>query len=510
MTIVTKPTTNRPYRFQLPRKAVKSDCPDCGPKHRKTLSRYVDTKTGDPLPDEYGRCDRESNCGYHLSPYHKGSSGVSYADTLYEAGQLPPIPKSWFRMGGKQKRNSVSRQGFKECLIEMERATPEQAERVAAFIFDRKPERVVVAQPIHCIPSEMFTASLGHYERNQLARLLIQHLGDSVASDLLQRFQVGTSSRWPGACVFWYIDEQDRIRGGQIKLFGHDFHTAKYVDKLGETRSKTSWVHAAYARRLDEQQHPYPDWLTAYLEQHEFSPCLFGLPQLKTAPADKPIAIVEAPKTAILCSHYLPGFIWLAVGALSYLNVQRLAPVKQRKVVLFPDLSKDGTAFARWSRVAAELRAQGFRIDVSDFLEQHASEGDKAQGLDLADYLLRPAEQSLRIVTTLAEWVPGTILRPDESQIERLEIDSDDDYPPEWDTPTPQIRAFAGQSVESFPNAPLAFDTSEQARRIYGAVIPPEEEAPPVLVPSSRRSDYARILGIIPNELPLYQLQRNH
>jgi hypothetical protein len=90
---------------------------------------------------------------------------------------------------------------------------------------------------------------------------------------------------------------------------------------------------------------------------------------------------------------------------------------------------------------------------------------------------------------------------------EVLEIDSDDDYPPEWDTPTPQIRAFAGQPVEPFPNAPLAFDTGEQSRRIYEAVIPPEEEKPPVLVSSSRRDEYARILGIAPNDLPLFQLK---
>ncbi|MFD2937623.1 PG0870-related protein [Spirosoma flavum] len=43
-----------------------------GPKHRKTLSRYVDTQTGEPLPGKYGRCDQESNCGYHLKPYYKG------------------------------------------------------------------------------------------------------------------------------------------------------------------------------------------------------------------------------------------------------------------------------------------------------------------------------------------------------------------------------------------------------------------------------------------------------
>ncbi len=56
--------------------------------------------------------------------------------------------------------------------------------------------------------------------------------------------------------------------------------------------------------------------------------------------------------------------------------------------MLFPDLSKDGSAFARWSMIAGELRLQGFNVVVSDYLEQIATDEQKAIGLDLADYLL--------------------------------------------------------------------------------------------------------------------------
>ncbi|GAB4042281.1 hypothetical protein GCM10028774_53880 [Spirosoma jeollabukense] len=133
-------------RYQLPRKAVKGDCPQCGPRHRRTLSRYVDTQTSDPLPELYGRCDRESNCGYHLSPYHKGASGLSYHDELKAMESVGPIPKTWFRMAGKMKPY-ITRSGVVEQLVQMEGATPEQAEKVAAFIFDKPTPQPASTKP---------------------------------------------------------------------------------------------------------------------------------------------------------------------------------------------------------------------------------------------------------------------------------------------------------------------------------------------------------------------------
>lgn len=360
----------KPYRYQLPRKAIKTDCPQCGPRHRKTLSRYVDTKTGDPLPDIYGRCDRESNCGYHLSPYYKQPSGLSYYDEIKARFSVGPIPKAWFKQAARQKHNGVTKQGIITTLIQTEGATLEQAERVAAFLFDQPAPPLVkpaTDSPVFTIPEAVFAQSLAHYEQNQFALLLRRHFGMSVADELLQRFQIGTSARWPGACVFWYIDEQSRKRGGQIKLFDDTFHTVKYVVKDGQKRSRTSWVHSAYARRCDQQKQPYPDWLTAYMDERndvQKSPCLFGLPQLLTAPVDQPVALVEAPKTAVISTPYFPGFIWMAVGALSYLNAERLAPLRGRRIELFPDLSKDGSAFERWNRVAGELSGQGFHIST--------------------------------------------------------------------------------------------------------------------------------------------------
>ena len=401
-------TTAAALRYQLPKKAIKSDCPGCGPKHRRTLSRYVDTRTGEPLPEPYGRCDRESNCGYHLSPYYKTASGLSYADEVYQywkADNHAAAPRQHgHRMSNGKRPDSMS---------STRNAVPPSA-----------------PAPIYSIPDEVFSRSIGHYDKNQLARLLSQQLGQSVASELLQRFHVGTSARWPGACVFWYIDEQNRKRGGQIKLFGPDWHTAK----KSNGKSKTSWVHSALTYRLEKgetgtQERPLPDWLVDYNQCGECSPCLFGLPQLLTAPVDMPVAIVEAPKTAIVCTAYLPDFIWLAVGALSYLNAERLRPIRGRKIVLYPDLNayydrvnEQGQAVKGWLSRADELRANGFHVEVSDFLEQRATDEQKQAGLDLADFLLQQTPEpdttgpALSLVPStnrpLAEVIARCLARP--------------------------------------------------------------------------------------------------
>lgn len=57
--------TNQTYRYSLDPSSKKYICPSCG---HKRFVRYVDTETGEFLPDEFGRCDRENSCQYHKKP----------------------------------------------------------------------------------------------------------------------------------------------------------------------------------------------------------------------------------------------------------------------------------------------------------------------------------------------------------------------------------------------------------------------------------------------------------
>jgi hypothetical protein len=314
----------------------RTSCPACSKP--RCFTRYLDTETGELLPDEYGRCDRETNCGYALSPYTRPAGrGLSYATAAERNEQLPPCP-------------------VPSRLV----ATPS------------------ITPPLVSIPPEVFKASLGHYAHNALARLLQEHFGQGVADELLSRFQLGTSAHWPGACVFWLIDEQGQVRGGQVVLYDKTGHTVK------EPRRCTTWAHTALALACQRRNTAPPAWLATYETHGQKSPCLFGLPQLAGAPATHPVALVESAKTAMLATPYLPRYIWLATMGLSYLTPDRLTPLRGRRLVLFPDAG----ALDKWQAKATELRRLGFDVLVSDELEKLATEEQRRAGLDLADVLL--------------------------------------------------------------------------------------------------------------------------
>jgi hypothetical protein len=120
------------------------------------------------------------------------------------------------------------------------------------------------------------------------------------------------------------------------------------------------------------------------LKQPEFAlnQCLFGEHLLRDK--NKPIALVESEKTAIIASVYLPQFIWVAVGGKQNLNINMIRVLKGRTVVLFPDLN----AVEKWGAIVKELKHLADFI-VSDLLQRKASEADIKEGLDLADYLIK-------------------------------------------------------------------------------------------------------------------------
>ncbi len=183
----------------------------------------------------------------------------------------------------------------------------------------------------------------------------------NTAYYLADKYNIGTSKFWQGATVFWQVDKKNNARSGKIMLYN-----AFNGKRVKEPYNHINWVHKAL--KLDSFN----------LEQ-----CYFG-EHLLNEDASKPVAIVESEKTAIISSVYLPEFIWLACGSANNLNETKTKVLKGRNVVLFPDLK----CFDLWNDKIPQLTSLAtFR--TSTLLKDKATEPEKDQGLDIADYLIK-------------------------------------------------------------------------------------------------------------------------
>jgi hypothetical protein len=318
----------------------KEQCPAC--LHKKTWSRYIDTTTGELLPAQYGKCERVNNCGHALDPYQDG-----YAKAMKEQDRANR-PTDW------KPQHRVEH-----------KATPPKLPRVF-------------------IPNEVKQSSLRGYGQNSFVQYLHSLFEPSDVAEVVARYQIGSSNHWSGATVFW-VDIAGNVRAGQIKDFDATGHTRKDQLPDGSKKSRTTWVHSVLQRKPTP-----PVWLADYLNQENKVGCLFGEHLLARAAdaveASKIVAVCESPKTAIIASLYLPQFVWVAVGALAYLTADRCRALAgrsgaARKVILWPDLN----GFEHWQKKADEL-SRG-RWKVSNFLESVATDAQRKDGLDLADYL---------------------------------------------------------------------------------------------------------------------------
>ena len=181
------------------------------------------------------------------------------------------------------------------------------------------------------------------------------------------RYKLGRAN--DGGVIFWEIDDSQKVRDGKIMYYRDDCHR-------------------------DHDHHP--DWVSHRLKAHygydgdlSVDRCLFGLHLLGVVGGT--VCVLESEKSAVICSELFPQALWLASGGLSMLNAAKLYPLRDHKVVLFPDTDPDGKAFQSWQSVAST--AQEFfkhPIRVSRLLEDHASPDQKAMKIDLVDFLFPP------------------------------------------------------------------------------------------------------------------------
>ena len=279
------------YKYTLDKSSKKFTCPKC---HKKTFVKYTETETGNYFDEDFGRCDRESNCNYHNAP------NGDYKNTFEVINISKPEPSFHdYDLVNQSKRN---------------------------------------------------------YEQNNFVKFLKTIFSDFEVKQAIQKYSIGTSKYWKGATVFWQIDNLQKVRHGKI---------LQYVPETGK-------------RYKDKNGKPLIHSVRAVLQIKNFNlcQCLFGL-QLTANSLQKTIAIVESEKTAIIMSLFKPEYIWLSTGGKGFFKYDMLLPIKQFKIVAFPDKGE----YKDWLNKATELNGFGFKIEVNDWLENSNYEN----GTDLAD-----------------------------------------------------------------------------------------------------------------------------
>ena len=356
------------FKYSLEIGSKKYVCPSC---NKKTFVFYVDTETGNYLTNDYGRCDREQNCNYHKAP-PKGKRGYlipfltlknisNKARKLVDVnGVISMIPNSQIL---EQNQNScfISEWYLKTSTINYLNSESKYFNRdIVPFL-----NQVVTTKPPEPIKPSYHSTELVDKLINQYNK---QKEGDNLTTFLLNNFTfdevdkaisdyylTGTNHFWENSTIFWQMDTNEQIRGAKIMLYNE--HTGKRVK---EPYNHINWLHKA-------------------IKEPNFNlcQCLFGL-HLINEDYQKEIAIVESEKTAITMSIYLPDYIWLATGSSGNFKYELLEPLKKRNCFAFPDNGE----FTNWSNKAKELKNKGFKIEVSNILEQSKFK----KGFDLADY----------------------------------------------------------------------------------------------------------------------------
>jgi hypothetical protein len=140
------------------------------------------------LNEIYGRCDRESSCGYYLKPT------IDIATNINHTNKISP-----------QKNKLIA-----------------------------KPIEITSYHSL-----ELLQQSLQQFHKNNFYNFLKSVFTQDKIETTFKKYQIGTSKAWQGSTVFWQIDNCNKIRAGKIILF--DENTCKRVKV---PYPHITWVHS--------------------------------------------------------------------------------------------------------------------------------------------------------------------------------------------------------------------------------------------------------------------------
>jgi len=383
-----------PYLQKYAGKSTRFTCPGC--KTPYSFTRYLDGETHQPIHPTVGRCNREIKCGYHYTPRQFFSDlkrqDPHFSITQHHSSPLQDLhsPISHHHNVAHINPNASSQpappqnisdtitspsnlsQHQKQVPKISNHLTTNQKEPTGPHLLHTYPEPSELfsvpqpnqpVKPPDYIPHKYLKRSLSL--NSNFVRFLSKHFSDLQIAEAANNYLLGAARN--REVIFWQIDINGKIRTGKIMQYNPQ--TGRRV-KTGY--GGINWVH----HKLKKSN---PSFSEFNLRQ-----CYFGEHLLRLYP-DKPVAIVEAEKTAVIASMIYHDYNWLAAGNLNGLNVEKSRVLRGKNVILYPDAG----CYDRWLHKAEQInRELTLHLTVSAFLEHFATPQQSHLGYDLADYIL--------------------------------------------------------------------------------------------------------------------------
>ena len=315
----------------------RSDCPFCG--KRSKYSAFMNTKTHELAPIEYGMCSSCQLSKRPLDNYLNGES-INVDDNkiaYYEADTLNINIINHFH-----KPSSYVHNNFIEGLE-------------LRFGEDRV-KRVV----------DLY--KLGRFEDSY----------DGQSSAVVFPYFY-TESHLCTAKLMWFDNYLHRIKEGK-KAYPKFLHNLYYRDDRGI-------LH-------DYNNYDTDDDMNEVIVPFKLKMCLFGHHQIINDKS-KTICLVESEKTSVIMSIVMPEFIWVASGGKTLIQDYKFLFFSGRKCHAFPDLSPDDNVYKYWSEKLTYYNWKyGYDFKLvdyfSDFLQNNNDRINYCKGLklDLADFAM--------------------------------------------------------------------------------------------------------------------------
>lgn len=271
------------YKYSLDPSSKKYTCPGCG---KKSFVIYVDQETKAPVDEhQYGRCDRENHCSYHLHP----STDPELATKARPENFTPPPPVQIVQIFPDEKLWKPIVERTKSCV-----------------------------SPLHAFLTKKLLIPNEH---------LIKW---GVLSD--------TGTAGEDLTVYIFRNAEGVICNLKWFKYNTDGHRDKNFDSFSLKQPKPS---------SSKDNPPAPPNTKETLPEKKYQMCLFG-EHLLDPERKKIVCVVESEKSAAIASFFYSQFDWVACGSNSGLTdgkegrPDKISVLKGRTVYWLCDADKAG------------------------------------------------------------------------------------------------------------------------------------------------------------------------